>query len=78
MKRTGATTEERRKLVAVMDERATMLNDLTKTGSASRASYLERAQLLYEQRAELAQEEGRLPEIEAAIEALNRRMEQRR
>jgi hemolysin D len=78
LKRVEATAAERRKLIALMDERLGMIQKLTKSGSASRASYLERAELLFQQRAELARDEGQIPETQAAVEALRRRAEQRK
>ncbi len=78
MLRTKNTVAEREKLVAVMKERVDMLDSLAKSGSGSRASYLERAQLLYEQRADLATEKGRLAELGSAIATLKLQGDQRR
>ncbi|MGH1352763.1 MAG: HlyD family type I secretion periplasmic adaptor subunit [Methyloligellaceae bacterium] len=78
MLRTKNTVAEREKLVAVMKERVDMLDSLAKSGSGSRASYLERAQLLYEQRADLATEKGRLAELGSAIATLKLQGKQRR
>lgn len=61
---------ERRKLVDVIDERANMYRRLAKNRSGTRANYLEVAQLLYEERSNLMQEEGQRTQTEAAIEAL--------
>lgn len=78
LRRTQNTVKERNKLVEVMTERVNMLDSLAKSGSGSRASYLERAQLLYEQRADLATEKGRLSELSSAIETLKLKGKQRR
>jgi len=61
---------ERKKLVAVMTERIEMYNSLAKEGAGTRARYLEGAQLLYEQRADLVSDEGRLYEIDAEMRSL--------
>jgi len=61
---------ERRKLVGVIDERANMYNRLAKNRTGTRANYLEVAQLLYEERSNLMQEEGLRTQTEAAIESL--------
>ncbi len=76
--RTRDTVEEREQLVVVMTERVEMLDTLAKKGTGSRAAYLERAELLYEQRADLATERGRLEEIKAGIRALRERAIERR
>ncbi len=73
-----ATVRERADLVAVMAERVDMLAKLAKRGSGSRASYLERAQLLYEQRAGLARDKGRIGELKAAVKAISNRAKERR
>ncbi len=78
LRRTENTVKERNKLVEVMTERVNMLDSLAKSGSGSRASYLERAQLLYEQRADLATEKGRLSELTSAIDTLRLKGRQRR
>lgn len=78
LRRTENTVKERNKLVEVMTERVNMLDSLAKSGSGSRASYLERAQLLYEQRADLATEKGRLNELSSAINTLKLKGKQRR
>ncbi len=78
LKRTKNTVAERHNLVEVMTERVTMLDKLVKSGSGTRAAYLERAQVLYEQRADLATEQGRLAELESAIETLKLQAKQRR
>ncbi len=71
------TVEERDQLVKIMSERVAMLKNLEKTGSGSRAAYLERAQVLYEQRADLATERGRLAQLETSIETLKLRKKQK-
>lgn len=78
LERTRGTVVEREQLVAVMTERLDMLDALVKKGSSSRATWLERAELLYEQRADLATDKGRLAEIEAGIKALKERAVERR
>jgi hemolysin D len=78
LKRKETTVTERRKLVALLKERVGMIENLNKTGSASRATYLENAQILFQQRAELAADEGQIPEIRAAIKALERRADERK
>ena len=77
-KRTEATAHERRELVKVMTERIDMLKTLAENGAGTRAQYLEGAQLLFEQRADMAAEEGRFAEIESAILTLEQRREERR
>jgi hemolysin D len=61
-----------------LKERVGMVESLTKSGSASRASYLESAQLLFQQRADMAEDRGQIPEIRAAIAALERRADGRK
>lgn len=78
LKRIERTVAEREKLIGVLSERVGMVEDLTKTGSASRASYLESTQLLFQQRADLAENKGQIPEIQAAIAALERRADERK
>lgn len=78
LKRTEHTVTEREKLITLLAERVGMIENLTQTGSASRASYLEAAQLMFQQRAELAKDQGQIPEITAAIAALERRSDERR
>lgn len=78
LERTQNTVLEREKLVEVMTERLVMLDTLAKKGSGSRAAYLERAELLYEQRADLAADKGRLAEIEAGISTLRQQAIERR
>jgi hemolysin D len=78
LKRIEATVVERLKLISLMEERLGMIESLTKTGSASRSTYLERAEMLFQQRAELAKDQGQVPETQAAVEALRRRAEQRK
>ncbi len=77
-KRTESTVRERRDLVRVMTERVGMLKSLSESGASSRAQYLEGAQLLYEQRADLATDEGKLAEVDAAVHALERQRDGRR
>ena len=78
IKRTKNTVVERNKLVEVMTERVNMLDSLAKSGSGSRASYLERAQLLYEQRADLANDKGKLAQLESAIATLKLKGKQKK
>ncbi len=78
LERTRGTVKEREQLVAVMTERLEMLEKLVKRGSGSRATYLERAELLYEQRADLATDKGRLDEIKAALVTLRQQAIERR
>jgi len=78
LERTRATVLEREKLVEVMTERLDMLDKLVKKGSGSRAAYLERAELLYEQRADLATDKGRLDEIKAGVTTLRQQAIERR
>jgi hemolysin D len=78
LRRIEQTVAERQKLIGLLGERVGMVEDLTKTGSASRATYLESAQLLFQQRAELAEDQGQIPEIGAAIAALERRADERK
>lgn len=78
LKRKELTVAEREKLIGLLNERVGMIESLNKTGSASRASYLESAQALFQQRAELAADEGQIPEIRAAIAALERRADERK
>jgi hemolysin D len=78
LRRIEQTVAEREKLIGLLGERVGMVEDLTKTGSASRATYLESAQLLFQQRAELAEDQGQIPEIGAAIAALERRADERK
>lgn len=78
LRRIERTVAERDKVIEVLTERVGMVDNLTKTGSASRASYLEAAQLLFQQRAELADDQGQIPEIRAAIAALERRADERK
>ena len=78
LERTRGTVKEREQLVAVMTERLQMLEKLVKSGSGSRATYLERAELLYEQRADLATDKGRLDEIKAALTTLRQQAIERR
>jgi hemolysin D len=77
-RRIQQTVTEREKLIGLLGERVGMVEDLSRTGSASRAMYLESAQLLFQQRAELAEDEGQIPEIGAAIAALERRADERK
>ena len=78
LKRITHTVAEREKLIEILAERVGMVESLTKTGSASRASYLDSAQLLFQQRAELSEDQGQIPEIGAAISALERRADERK
>jgi hemolysin D len=78
LRRIERTVAERERLIELLNERVGMIENLTKTGSASRASYLESAQLLFQQRAELAEDQGQIPEIRAAIAALERRADERK
>jgi hemolysin D len=78
LRRIQQTVTEREKLIDLLGERVGMVEDLSKTGSASRAMYLESAQLLFQQRAELAEDQGQIPEIGAAIAALERRADERK
>lgn len=75
-KRISKTVAERDKLIEVLGERVGMVENLSKTGSASRASYLESAQILLQQRTELAEDQGQIPEIRAAIAVLERRADE--
>lgn len=78
LNRIESTVAERQKLLKIMDERLAMIEDLTKTATVSRATYLERAELVFQQRAELAKDAGEIPETRAAVEAIQRRAEQRK
>jgi hemolysin D len=78
LKRKEQTVAEREKLIALLTERVGMVESLSKSGSASRASYLESAQLLFQQRADMAEDRGQIPEIRAAITALERRADGRK
>ncbi|MEP0069920.1 HlyD family type I secretion periplasmic adaptor subunit [Pyruvatibacter sp.] len=75
--RIEASLVERRKLVDVIDERANMYRRLANNRSGTRANYLEVAQLLYEERSNLMQEEGQRTQTEAAIEALKLKRSER-
>lgn len=71
--RVEASIEERTKLVGILAERANMYHQLVVNKTGSRANYLLAAQSMYEERANLANEQGRLLEIEAGIAALEQR-----
>ncbi len=70
IKRIDASVAERKSLVSVLQERAGMLETLVQRRAGSRARYLEVAQVLYEERAIMASEEGQLGQIRAEIETL--------
>lgn len=65
--RIASSVEEREKLVGVIDERLAMYKTLLDRGTGTRANYLQVAQLLYEERANLRTEQGQAAEVEAAI-----------
>lgn len=67
---------ERRKLVGVLEERTAMYLKLAKSRSGSRVGYLNSAQIMYDERANLATDEGQLREAEAAVAALERQKEE--
>lgn len=71
--RFAGSAAERRKLVAVREERTAMYKKLVESHSGSRLGYLNAAETMYDERANLATEEGQLREAEAAIAALERR-----
>jgi len=75
--RIEASLVERRKLVEVIDERADMYGRLARNRTGTRANYLEVAQLLYEERSNLMQEEGLRAQTAAAIEALKLKRSER-
>lgn len=60
---------EREKLVGVINERVDMYKTLLERETGTRTSYLQVAQLLYEERANLRTEQGQAAEVEAAISA---------
>lgn len=71
--RVEASIGERAKLVEVLSERANMYNQLVVNKTGSRANYLLAAQAMFEERANLANEQGRLFEIDAGVAALQQR-----
>lgn len=71
--RVEASIGERTKLVGVLSERANMYNTLVLNKTGSRANYLLAAQAMFEERANLSNEQGRLLEIDAGIAALEQR-----
>ncbi|MEQ9143975.1 MAG: HlyD family type I secretion periplasmic adaptor subunit [Parvibaculaceae bacterium] len=71
--RITASVEEREKLVGVIGERVDMYKTLLDRETGTRTNYLQVAQLLYEERANLRTEQGQMAEVEAAISATNLR-----
>jgi len=67
--RITASVEEREKLVGVIGERVNMYKTLLDRETGTRTNYLQVAQLLYEERANLRTEQGQMAETEAAISA---------
>ncbi|PCJ71749.1 MAG: hemolysin secretion protein D [Rhodobiaceae bacterium] len=67
--RIAGSIEEREKLVGVIAERVDMFKTLLERATGTRAGYLQVAQLLYEERANLRTEQGQAAEVESAIAA---------
>ncbi|MEQ9590662.1 MAG: HlyD family type I secretion periplasmic adaptor subunit [Parvibaculaceae bacterium] len=67
--RITSSVEEREKLVGVIGERVNMYKTLLDRETGTRTNYLQVAQLLYEERANLRTEQGQMAETEAAISA---------
>ena len=67
--RIAGSIEERELLVGVIAERVEMFKTLLERATGTRASYLQVAQLFYEERANLRTEQGQAAEAEAAISA---------
>lgn len=74
--RVEASIEERAKLVGVLSERADMYNQLVVNKTGSRNNYLLAAQAMFEERANLMSEQGRLHEIDAGVAALEQRRQE--
>ena len=76
--RVKASVDARHDLIALTTERADIFADLHKQGYGSKARALDAAQLLQDQTVALVEEQGRLAETAAAINALEKRMVERR
>lgn len=71
--RITASVEEREKLVGVIGERVSLYKGLLDRETGTRTNYLQVAQLLYEERANLRNEQGQMAEAEASIMATSLR-----
>lgn len=76
--RVTASIKARQKLIALTTERSEIFSQLHEQGIGSKARALDAAQLLQDQTVALVEEEGRLAEVKASIEALDKRLVERR